>query len=224
MIEKLAKTAEVIDTKVKEGTEKVKGFDPDKRLEKIKGRISELKPQNLFDKDARMVKEDTTAVNLTEKNIPEKYKDDNDHIFRNKDKLTPNNRYEVNGYAYETDSKGRIKSAEGKLRIDCQEKRNMEQINRKEHNYKKTDDASHLISRRFGGSDSLENLVPMSSKLNRSDYKKMENTLADTVKSGADVRLKVEPKYKLNSERPSKINVTYTIDGEKEVMVFKNRK
>ena len=35
----------------------------------------------------------------------------------------------------------------------------------------------------------------MDAKLNQGDFVKLENTLADAVKDGADVKLKVEPVY-----------------------------
>jgi len=43
------------------------------------------------------------------------------------------------------------------------------------------------------------------------------------VKDGADVRMKVEPVYSGDSNRPDEFRVSYTIDGDKEVVVFKNR-
>ncbi len=86
-----------------------------------------------------------------------------------------------------------------------------------------TDDRGHLIADRFNGSGGIENLVAMDSELNQhGDYNKMENTLADAVADGAKVQLKVEPIYESDSTRPSEFRVTYSINGEKEVAVFKN--
>ena len=86
-----------------------------------------------------------------------------------------------------------------------------------------SDDRGHLIADRFNGSGELENLVPMEGKLNKGDYAKLEGTLADAVKDGADVRMKVEPVYSGDSNRPDEFRVSYTIDGDKEVVIFKNR-
>ena len=88
--------------------------------------------------------------------------------------------------------------------------------------YRAEDDRGHMIAYRFGGSGRLENLVPMDEKLNRVDFKKLENTLADAVKDGAEVKLKVEPVYEGDSKRPSEFRVSYSIDGDKDVVVFKN--
>ena len=85
------------------------------------------------------------------------------------------------------------------------------------------DDRGHLIADRFNGSGELENLVPMEGKLNKGDYAKLEDTLAEAVKDGADVRMKVEPVYSGYSNRPDEFRVSYTIDGDKEVVVVKNR-
>lgn len=153
--------------------------------------------------------------------LKERY-DDNGLKFREGDNLLPDTKFEVNGYEYETDDKGRIASAEGKLRIQDLN-RSMEDVTKIENQeYKDGDHRGHLIGHRFGGSDKLENLVPMDGKLNQGDFAKMENMLADAVKDGADVYLKVEPIYEGGSTRPSEFKVSYSIDGEKDTVVFKN--
>jgi len=152
------------------------------------------------------------------------YRDDNGNLFRVGDELVPNNEYTINGYKYETDSNGRIISAEGKLQIkDHEGRREMDPRHTVDKgNYKETDDRGHLIADMFNGSGGLENVVPMDANLNRGDYVKLEKSLAEAVKDGADVRLKVEPKYEGDSARPSEFKVSYTIDGDKEVVVFRN--
>ena len=85
------------------------------------------------------------------------------------------------------------------------------------------DDRGHYIADRFNGSGELENLVPMEGKLNKGDYAKLEDTLAEAVKDGADVRLKVDAVYEGDSFRPSEFRASYSINGEKNVIVFKNR-
>ena len=176
---------------------------------------------SLFNRDA-------LAVNKVDGKIgeePKQYFDDKGIKYRERDKLEPSTKYERNGYIYKTDKKGRIVSAEGKLKMrDPEYTRNMENVRKIDpKEYKDTDDQGHLIGHQFGGSDKLENLVPMDTKLNRGDFAKLENTLADAVKDGADVRLKVEPVYKDDSARPIEFRVSYSIDGEKDAVVFKNR-
>ena len=139
--------------------------------------------------------------------------------------MRPNTEFEINGYKYKTDNQGRIISAEGPIRVEPPHPREREDVRKMEkQDYKDTDDKGHLIAHWFGGSDKLENLIPMDAKLNRGDYNKLENTLAEAVKDGCIVSLKVEPLYESDSTRPSEIRVTYTIDGEKNVTVFKNER
>ena len=152
------------------------------------------------------------------------YYDDNGTKYREGDSLQPNTQFESRGYQYETDDRGRVVSAEGQLRMrDPSYERNMENVRKMDgQEYKPTDDRGHLIGHQFDGSDRLENLVPMDAKLNQGDFEKLENTLADAVNDGADVRLKVEPVYEGDSTRPSEFRVTYSIDGDKDAIVFKN--
>lgn len=152
------------------------------------------------------------------------YYDDNGTKYREGDSLLPNTQFEVRGYQYETDDQGRVISAEGQLRLrDPSYEREMEDVRKMDgQEYKTTDDRGHLIGHQFDGSDKLENLVPMDAKLNQGDFVKLENTLADAVKDGADVRMKVEPVYEGDSSRPTEFRVTYSIDGDKDVVVFKN--
>ena len=152
--------------------------------------------------------------------------DDNGTMYREDKRLLPDNRFEIKGYQYETDNQGRISSAEGQLKIkDNNYSRVMEDVrNYKGQEYRNSDDRGHLIGHQFGGSDRLENLVPMDSSLNQGDYVKLEKTLASAVKDNADVMLKVEPIYENKSTRPIEFKVSYSIDGDKEVTVFKNER
>ena len=160
----------------------------------------------------------------TERTDTMEYYDDNGTKYREDDSLLPNTQFEIRGYQYETDDHGRVVSAEGQLRMkDPGYERDMEDVRKMDgQEYKSTDDRGHLIGHQFDGSDHLENLVPMDAKLNQGDFVKLENTLADAVKDGADVRLKVEPVYVSDSTRPSEFRVTYSIDGDMDAVVFKN--
>lgn len=174
-------------------------------------------------KDAILSDNEDGAISNKE---PKQYFDDNGIKYREGDELEPDTKFERNGYTYETDNKGRVISAEGKLQIKDHDSRKEMADSREAVAHGKmadTDERGHLIADRFNGSGELENLVPMDSKLNRGDYKKLENTLADAVNGGADVRLKVEPVYEGDNVRPSEFRVSYSIDGEKDVIVFKNR-
>ena len=156
--------------------------------------------------------------------VPKEYFDDNGIKYREGDQLLPNTTFEVRGYQYKTDESGRVVSAEGQLRMrGADYERNMENVrDLSGQEYKENDQRGHLIGHQFDGSDRLENLVPMDGELNQGDYVKLENKLADAVNSGAKVELKVQPSYEKDSTRPTEFKVSYTIDGEKSVTVFKN--
>lgn len=154
-----------------------------------------------------------------------KYFDDNGNVYRNGNELLPNNVYEINGYIYKTDNKGRIIYAEGRLQSKDHDGRNpindkMEDIGKGDQ--KDTDQRGHLIGDQFNGSSSLENLVPQDAKLNDGKVKQLENSLAKQVADGKEVYLKVEPNYSGDSHRPDSFTYTYTVDGEKSVKIFKN--
>ena len=170
------------------------------------------------------VKNSTEESSRLDTTSPKRYLDDNGNLYREGDNLIPNNEYEINGYRYKTDADGRIISAEGKLQVkDHQGRNDMDSRSTVDKgDMKETDQRGHLIADQFNGSGGLENVVAMDGKLNQGDYAKLENKLADAVKAGADVKYKVEPVYKDASTRPSEFKVSYSINGEKTVTVFKN--
>ncbi len=156
------------------------------------------------------------------------FADERGKVFRVGDELVANNEYNLNGYKYKTDSKGRIISAEGKLRLKNKSresiKDSMEQIGK---GYQKTtDDRGHLIADVFDGDNGLGNLVPQDSHLNEVDVRALEMTLVKALKQHKEVYLKVEPVYskKIGSKdrRPKYFVYTYTIDGETTVRRFRN--
>ena len=159
-----------------------------------------------------------------EDKAPEKYLDDNGKEYRIGNELLPNTEFVINGYRYKTDDHGRVISAEGKLqKKDHKDRRDMDPrsaVNKGD--MRTTDDRGHLIADRFNGSGGIENLTAMDSKLNQGDYATLEKKLADAVDNGSKVEMKVQPCYEKDSTRPSEFKVTYTIDGEKSVTVFKN--
>lgn len=169
---------------------------------------------------------DTTVSESTNNEISEKiYFDDNGIPYRTGDSLLPNNEYEINQYKYVTDNQGRIISAEGTLRIKEREGRlpikdSIESIGKGDQ--LENDDRGHLIGDQFDGSNGLENMIPQDACINRNGYKQLENELAKAVKCGSEVYMKVEPIYESDSRRPSKLVVTYSIDGDESMVIFPN--
>ena len=137
--------------------------------------------------------------------------------------LKPNIKYESNGYKYTTDELGRIKTANAKeLRLEEGCRNSTEQTKAGGIDRKDTDDGGHLFARIFGGSERIDNIVAMDRSVNRGEYKKIENQLASALADGKDASMNVKLEYMGESQRPSKIIVKYSIDGEKSRRVINN--
>lgn len=194
-------------------------YDPDKRVESLRG----------FAFGIHSSSETAETENPHKEVIDGKthYYDDNGNLYRIGNELRPNCEYELNGYTYLTDEMGRIISVEGDLHLKDHEGRlpikdSIEDIGKGDQ--KEGDDRGHLIGDQFDGSNGLENMIPQDADINRNDFKNFENELAQEVKDGKSVHVKVEPVYEGDSRRPSAIVVTYSINGEVGVKVFPNGK
>ena len=62
----------------------------------------------------------------------------------------------------------------------------------------------------------------MDSKINQSDYKRMENDIKRALADGKEVTTHTEISYTGDSERPDIVKVTVTIDGKETVYTFDN--
>ena len=179
-----------------------------------------------FFKEIKLVDVDFTSESVQSDVIEiKKYYDDNDKLYRIGDDLLPNNKYEINGYSYETDDKGRIISVEGILHIKDREGRltigdSIETIGKGDQ--RDGDDRGHLIGDRFNGSNGFENMIPHDADIYRKDYRKFENELAKEVKDGKDVYVKIEVIYSEDSRRPEALVISYSIDGKENIRVFPN--
>lgn len=149
--------------------------------------------------------------------------DDNGNIYKKNGELMPNTTYERNGYTYTTDENGRITSWGGEAKYEPENERDTNaQTESGGEDRKDGDDGGHLVARVLGGSSGNENIVPMRDTVNRGDYKKSENEIAEAKKQGKDVQDSGWVIYEGDSKRPSKIERTYTIDGEKSHLMVDN--
>lgn len=149
--------------------------------------------------------------------------DDNGDIYKKNGELLSNTTYERNGIIYTTDDKDRISSWRGEPSYDPENERDGgAQTESGGEDRKDGDDGGHLVARILGGSSGNENIVPMRDTVNRGDYKRSENEIAEAKKQGKDVQDSGEVIYEGDSSRPSKIERTYTIDGEKSVVKVDN--
>ena len=137
---------------------------------------------------------------------------DGSHLVNGK--LKPNVTYKTGefGYKYKTDSKGRI-SNWSTDNLQLTKRANRLPYNSNTPGKIDGDHAGHLAADRFGGSQDIDNLVSQSSRVNLSEYKKIENIWADAISKGKKVTTNVEVLYDKNSSRPKEFNVQYTIDG-----------
>jgi hypothetical protein len=139
-----------------------------------------------------------------------------EHIVPGEYRLKPNTTYQANGYQYETDHLGRIKSAEGELRIDSGTRNSTHQQRAGLEDRLPEDHGGHLIGHQFGGSGLIDNLVPMNGRLvNQSAFKKLENEWKVALSEGKDVYVKVTPRYNGSSSRPSEFIVEYVVNGKR---------
>ena len=149
--------------------------------------------------------------------------DDNGKIYSTDGKLNPNDTYELNGNIYKTDKNGRIFDIQAKPTLTPENARdNDAQKDAGGNDRREGDQGGHIVGRDMGGDSGEGNLVAMDSKINQSDYKRMENDIKRELSDGKEVTTHTEISYSGNSERPDKIKVTVTVDGKETVYTFDN--
>lgn len=149
--------------------------------------------------------------------------DDNGDVYMADGKLEPNSTYELNGNIYTTDENSRIISCEAKPQRSPENPRdNDAQREAGGEDRKENDQGGHIVARDLNGDGGGGNLVAMDSKINQSDYKRMENDVKNDLDDGKDVAVKVDLTYEGDSDRPDKITATVTTDGKDKVYKFDN--
>lgn len=80
-----------------------------------------------------------------------------------------------------------------------------------------------MLASIFDGPGEKLNLVPMDANLNKGAWKKMENSWAKALEDGKPVKVKINPIYTGDSNRPSSFEIKCTIGNERPVVTgFKN--
>ena len=114
--------------------------------------------------------------------------DDNGDIYCIDGKLQPNATYELNGNIYTTDDNERIISCEARpIRSPENPRENEAQLQAGGADRRPNDQGGHIVGRDMNGDSGIGNLVAMDSKINQSDYKRMENDIKSTLDEGKDV-------------------------------------
>lgn len=149
--------------------------------------------------------------------------DDTGKVYMEEVKLLPQMTYVLNGNIYKTDEKGRIISCDFVPKHTPENTRdNDAQGSAGGIDRKSGDQGGHIVGRDLGGDGGLGNLVSMDSRINQSDYKKMENDIKNRCDSGENVAVNVKLEYSAASERPDKIIATVTSDTKNIVYTFDN--
>lgn len=151
--------------------------------------------------------------------------DDNGNIYKiDGCELMPNCEYTIDGVTYKTDELGRIVSCDGNATSTPEGERDekaQKMVGGEDR--RQGDHGGHIMARIFGGVKGIENMLAMrGAAINQSVYKRIENKIEEALESGKEVHVHVDVEYEGESRRPSKITVTYTIDGKETVVMIDN--
>jgi hypothetical protein len=136
--------------------------------------------------------------------------------------LKPNADYHVNGYKFSTDPIGRVTAVEGQLTL-AKAERNGYQQSKTGKSGAAGDEGGHLIASIFNGPGEAVNLKAMNGNFNKSAFRTLENTLADALKKGEKVEVKIDVVHLNDDKRPDGFRVKYTIDGITDRATFRNQ-
>ena len=190
----------------------------------MKEDISETNP--LEESNPRSVTlDDGTVVTLPDAKTYENVAktDDNGTVYLKDGELEPNTTYELNGNTYTTDEQGRIIRCEATPERSPENPRDVNaQLQAGGEDRRPSDQGGHIVGRDLNGDGGAGNLVAMDSKINQSDYKRMENDIKAALDEGKDVSVTTDISYAGDSKRPDTITVTVTADGVKTVYKFDN--
>lgn len=113
--------------------------------------------------------------------------DDRGEIYSADGKLYPNDTYELNGNIYTTDENGRIIDVQARPTHTPENVRDGDaQKDAGGDDRREGDQGGHIVGRDMGGDGGEGNLVAMDSKINQSDYKRMENDIKRALDDGKE--------------------------------------
>ena len=149
-------------------------------------------------------------------------------VYRMGDDLLPNITYVIDGVIYKTDDLGRIVSVTFEhlqLKPPGQARKSLNHVTIEMlgKGYEIAgDQKGHIIGDRFQGANSIANLVPMSPQLNQRDYKAIENIWAEAIENDQIVDGTIKFLYDGTSFRPSRMDISYFIDGIETIVKLFN--
>jgi len=128
-----------------------------------------------------------------------------------------------NGYTFELDANARTREVSGHLSTDQTAARSRTaQARVGGADRQPGDDGGHYIARRFNGPTDAFNHFAQDAKVNRGRYRAMEDQWARAKGKGKSVWVKIVPVFEGKSQRPSRINVWFTIDGREHSLQIPN--
>ncbi len=127
----------------------------------------------------------------------------------------PNQTYLVDGrFVYRTDEFGRVTEASGHLdSLPGGARNTYQQRVSGRADRLPGDQGGHLFGTWFGGPGEAINILPMSSRVNLSEYKALEGTWAQHIADGSTIDVRVTPIYSGGSLRPDAFRVGWSLDG-----------
>ena len=131
----------------------------------------------------------------------------------------PNKTYLVDDkFAYVTDDRGRVKEAHGILEDAPRDGAGHRQTKAGGVDRLDGDEGGHIFGKSLGGPGEDINLLAMSRDANRSQYAKLENEWRALLKENPPPKIEVtvRPVYEGASQRPSRMLVQWSKDGESQ--------
>lgn len=169
--------------------------------------------------------DDSTVVTLPDAKTDEitTKTDDSGTVYLTDGELEPNITYELNSNTYTTDEQGRIIGCKAHPERSPENPRDVKaQLQAGGKDRRPSDQGGHIVGRDLNGDGGAGNLVAMDSRINQSDYKRMENDIKTALDEGKDVTVTTDISYSGDSKRPDTITVTVTTDRFKTVYKFDN--
>lgn len=128
-----------------------------------------------------------------------------------------------NGYVWKIDTVGRPREITGTITFSEAPRRSRTvQAQAGGADRRPSDDGGHYIAARFNGPAEAFNHFAQDSNFNRGRYRALEDQWAKATRGGLRVDVKIVPVYEGASQRPSKINVWFQVDGELQSIQIPN--
>ncbi len=130
----------------------------------------------------------------------------------------------ANGYDFQIDSQGRTRQVSGPITVGDGSRSRAAQRRAGGSDRRPTDEGGHYIAKRFKGPAEAFNHFAQDANFNRGTYRVLEDQWASAKKDGKAVIVEITPKYDGLSQRPSRIEVSFSIDGRHRVRDIPNKR